>query len=135
MARNGWHAVSSSHRYGQGGGGLSPSIGSRTAYTIRDEAIAAGINKLIRTFESLRDWKGYASQDRSARAQRMIETLKAHLLQSRPVVAGLKIANPSTLSSAARKLSLEHCPAISAFSLSPFVCLFLLIPHTDATAA
>jgi hypothetical protein len=82
MARNGWHAVSTSHRYGQGGGGASPSTGS-TAYTTRDEAIAAGSNKLIGTFESVRDWKVYASQNRSARAKRMIETLKAHLLQSR----------------------------------------------------
>ena len=35
-----------------GGGGSSPSIGSRTAYTTRDEAIAAGINELIATFRA-----------------------------------------------------------------------------------
>jgi hypothetical protein len=43
MPPNGWHAVSTSHWYGQ----------------------------------------GYAPHNQSARAQRMIETLKAHLLQSR----------------------------------------------------
>jgi hypothetical protein len=31
----------------------------------------------------VRDWKGYGPQNQSAHAQRMIETLKAHLLQSR----------------------------------------------------
>jgi hypothetical protein len=81
MAPNDWPAVSTSYWYGQGGGGSSPC--SRTAYTTRDEAITTGINKLIATFESVRDWKGYAPQNQSARPQRMIETLKAHLLQSR----------------------------------------------------
>ncbi len=50
---------------------------------MRDEAIAAGINKLIATFESVRDWKGYTPQNQSGLAQRMIETLKAHLSRCR----------------------------------------------------
>lgn len=80
---NSWHAVSTGNWYGQGGGGSAPSVWNRTAYTTRDEAIAAGINELIATFESIRDSKGYAPQNQSALAQRMIETLKAHLAQSR----------------------------------------------------
>jgi hypothetical protein len=83
VAPNGWHAVSTSYWYGQGGGGSSPSVCNRTAYTTRDEAAAAGINKLIATFESIRDCKGHAPQNQSALAQRMIETLKAYLAHSR----------------------------------------------------
>ena len=83
VAPNGWHAISVSHWYGQGGGGSSPSVWNRTAYTTRDEAVAAGINKLIATFEGVRDWKGSAPQNQSALAQRMIETLKAWLSHSR----------------------------------------------------
>ena len=59
-APNGWHAISTSYWYGQGGGGSSPSVWNRTAYTTRDEATAAGINKLIATFEDIRGWKGSA---------------------------------------------------------------------------
>jgi hypothetical protein len=83
VAPNGWHAVSTTYWYGQGGGGSAPSVWNRTAYTTRDEAVASGINNLIATFEGIRDWKGYAPQNQSALAQRMIETLKAHLSQSR----------------------------------------------------
>jgi hypothetical protein len=83
VAPNGWHAVSTSYWYPQGGGGSSPSVWNRTAYTTRDEAAAAGINKLIAAFESIRDCKGYAPQNQSALAQRMIETLKTYLSQSR----------------------------------------------------
>src|ERR1035437_644818 len=82
-APNGWHAISTSYWYGQGGGGSSPSVWNRTAYTTRDEAVAAGINKLIAAFEGIRDCKGYAPQNQSALAQRMIETLKAYLAHSR----------------------------------------------------
>jgi hypothetical protein len=83
VAPNGWHAVSTSYWYGQGGGGSSPSVWNRMAYTTRDEAVAAGINKLIVTFEGVRDWKAYAPQNQPALAQRMIETLKAYLSHSR----------------------------------------------------
>jgi len=83
VAPNGWHAVSTSYWYPQGGGGSSPSVWNRTAYTTRDEAVAAGINKLIATFEGVRDCKGYAPQNQSDLAQRMIETLKAYLSQTR----------------------------------------------------
>jgi hypothetical protein len=84
VAPNGWHAVSTSHGYGQGGGGSSPSVWNRVAYTTRDEAVAAGINKLIATFEGIRDCKeGHAPQNQSALLERMIETLKACLSQSR----------------------------------------------------
>src|ERR1035437_1038671 len=71
------------HWYGQGGGGSSPSVWNRTACTTREEAAAAGINKLIATFEGIRDCKGHAPQNQSALPQRMIETLKARLSQSR----------------------------------------------------
>jgi hypothetical protein len=82
VAPNGWHAVSTSYWYGQGGGGSFPSVWNRTAYTTLDEA-AAGIIKLIATFEGIRDCEGYAPQNQSALAVRMIETLKSHLSQSR----------------------------------------------------
>ena len=83
VAPNGWHAVSTSYWYGQGGGGSSPSVWNRTAYTTHDEAVAAGINELITKFESVRECKGYAPSNQSATAERMIETLKAYLSQSR----------------------------------------------------
>jgi len=83
VAPNGWHAISTSYWYGQGGGGSSPSVWNRTAYTARDEAIAAGIDKLIVTFQGVRDWKGSAPSNQSALAERMIETLKVYLSQSR----------------------------------------------------
>jgi len=83
VAPNGWHAISTSYWYGQGGGGSAPSVWNRTAYTTRDEAVAAGIDKLMATFQGVRDWKGSAPSNQSALAQRMIETLKAYLSQSR----------------------------------------------------
>ena len=83
VAPNGWHAISTSYWYGQGGGGSSPSVWNCTAYTTRDEAVAAGITKLIATFEGVRDCKGYAPQNQSDLAQRMIETLKAYQSYSR----------------------------------------------------
>jgi hypothetical protein len=83
VAPNGWHAIATSHWYGQGGGGSAPSVWNRTAYTTRDEAVAAGIDILIATFQGVRDWKGWAPSNQSALAQRMIETLKAYLSQSR----------------------------------------------------
>ena len=83
VAPNGWHAIATGYWYAQGGGGSAPSVWSRTAYTTRDEAVAAGIHKLIATFEGVRDWKGSALQNQSALAERMIETLKAYLSQTR----------------------------------------------------
>jgi len=83
VAPNGWHAIAKSYWYGQGGGGSSPSVWNRFAYTAHDEAAAHGINELMNTFEGVRDWKGTAPSNQSALAQRMIETLKAHLSQSR----------------------------------------------------
>jgi len=83
VAPNGWHAMDTTYWYGQGGGGSSPSVWNRFAYTTRDEAVAAGINELITKFESVRDCKGHAPQNQSAIAERMIETLKAYLSQSR----------------------------------------------------
>jgi hypothetical protein len=83
VAPNGWHAVSTGYWYGQGGSGSAPSVWNRTAYTTRDEAVAAGIDELIARFEGIRDGKGYAPQNQSALAERMIQTLKAWLSQSR----------------------------------------------------
>jgi hypothetical protein len=83
VAPNGWHAISTSYWYGQGGGGASPSVWDRTAYTARDEGVAAGIAELVATFEGVRDWKGTAPANQSALAQRMIDKLKAFLSQSR----------------------------------------------------
>ena len=61
----------------------SPSVWNRFAYTTRDEAVTAGINKLIATFEGVRDCKGSAQSNQSALAERMIETLQAYLSQAR----------------------------------------------------
>jgi len=83
VAPNGWHAISTSFWYGQGGGGSSPSVWNRFAYTARDEAVEAGINELIARFEGVRDCKGYAPQSQSDLADRMIQTLKTYLSQSR----------------------------------------------------
>ena len=83
VAPNGWHAVSISYWYGQGGGGSSPSVWNRFAYTTREEAVAAGLSELITKFESLRDCKSYVPTNQSDLAQRMIETLKGYLSQTR----------------------------------------------------
>ena len=83
VAPNGWHAIATSYWYGQGGGGSAPSVWNRTAYTTRDEAVAAGIDKLITTFEGVRDCKGWIPSNQSALAARMIETLKAYFSQTR----------------------------------------------------
>jgi hypothetical protein len=83
VAPNGWHAIATSYWYGQSGGGSAPSVWNRTAYTTRDEAVVAGIDKLIAIFEGVRDCKGWAPSNQSALAQRMIETLKAYFSQTR----------------------------------------------------
>jgi hypothetical protein len=83
IAPNGWHAIATSYWYGQGGGGSAPSVWNCTAYTTRDEAVTAGINKLIATFEGVRDCKGWVPQNQPGLAQRMIETLKDRLSEAR----------------------------------------------------
>jgi len=83
VAPNGWHAMATSYWYGQGGGGAAPSIWNRTAYTVHDEAVSAAIDELIARFEGVRDWKGWAPANQSALAERMIETLKSYLSQTR----------------------------------------------------
>jgi hypothetical protein len=83
VAPNGWHAMATSYWYSLGGGGSSPSVWNRTAYTTRDEALAAGIDKLIATFEGLRDAKGWIPDSQRVNAQRMIDKLREHLSQSR----------------------------------------------------
>jgi hypothetical protein len=82
VAPNGWHAISTSYWYGQGGGGSSPSVWNRTAYTARDEAVDAGISELIAEFEGVRDAKGYKPASQIADASRMIEELRAYLAQA-----------------------------------------------------
>ena len=42
-----------------------------------------GISKGVATFEGVRDWKGSAPANESALAQRMIDTLKAYVSQTR----------------------------------------------------
>ena len=74
-APNGWHAVSTSYWYSTGGGGSSPSVWSRTAYTTHDEALAAGIADLIHQFEGVRDWQSTVPQLQSQMAERMIDRL------------------------------------------------------------
>ena len=83
VSPNGWHAISTSYWYGQGGGGSAPSVWNRTAYTTRDEAVEAGVNQLIVRFKGVRDYRGSAPQNQSDLAKRMIQTLKAYLSQSR----------------------------------------------------
>ena len=83
VAPNGWHAMDTSYGYGQGGGGSAPSVWNRVAYTTRDEAVETGINKLIATFEGVRDQQGTVPQNQPVLAQRMIETLKARLSEAR----------------------------------------------------
>lgn len=83
IAPNGWHAIATSYWYGQGGGGSAPSVWNCTAYTTRDEAVTAGVHKLIAIFEGVRDCKGWTPQNQSEIAQRMIETLKDRLSQAR----------------------------------------------------
>ena len=83
VAPNGWHAIATSYWYSQGGGGSAPSVWNRTAYTTRDEAVAAAIDKLIVIFEGVRDCKGWVPSNQAALAARMIETLKAYVSQTR----------------------------------------------------
>ena len=82
-APNGWHAFSTNWWSANGGGGSAPSVWNRDAYTSRDEAVASATNELIVKFEGIRDWTGWAPQNQAQLAQRMIDTLKAYLSQSR----------------------------------------------------
>jgi hypothetical protein len=82
-APNGWHAFSTNYWSANGGGGSAPSVWDRYAYTSRDEAFAAAMDELIAKFEGIRDWTGWAPQNQAQLAQRMIDTLKAYLSQSR----------------------------------------------------
>jgi len=82
-APNGWHAFSTNWWSANGGGGSAPSVWCHHAYTSRDEAVAAATNELIVKFEGIRDWTGWAPQNQSGLAERMIETLKDRLSQAR----------------------------------------------------
>jgi len=82
-APNGWHAFATTYAYPLGGGSSPVSVWNRTAYTTRDEALRAGIDELIRTFEGVRDASGYRPASQSADASRMIEELRNHLSQVR----------------------------------------------------
>lgn len=78
-AVNGWFAVGTSYGYSLGGGGYAPSLWNRTAYTDRDEALVAGLDELVRKFESLLDWGGSDNTDAVKRkAARMIAALQAN---------------------------------------------------------
>lgn len=83
VAPNGWYAIATTYWYGSGGGGYAPSVENRVAYTTRDEALAAGIAELIGKFEGVRNHQGYAPENQRRMAERMIDTLKTHLAQSR----------------------------------------------------
>ena len=81
---NGWHAFSTNWWSGNGRRRFpAPSVWNRHAYTSRDEAFAAAMDELIVKFEGIRDWTGWAPQNQAQLAQRMIDTLKAYLSQSR----------------------------------------------------
>jgi hypothetical protein len=84
VAPNGWHAVSTSYWYGQGGGGSSPSVWNRVAYTTRHEAVAAGIASLVEKFDGIRDQtEGSVPTSQPADAERMLKALKDYTAQAR----------------------------------------------------
>lgn len=82
-ALNGWYAVATSYKYALGGGTSPISVWNCTAYTTRDEAIEAAALELKRSFEGIRDSKGYAPDSQRETAQRMIEQIETFMRQSR----------------------------------------------------
>jgi hypothetical protein len=85
-APNGWHTFAVCWWYGLGGGGSYPSVWNRVAFTTRDEAIEAAMNKLIEIFKGVRDQTGSVPASQSADAERMLKALKAYTQQARQMI-------------------------------------------------
>lgn len=81
-APNGWYAFAVSYSYSTGGGGAAISVWNDTAYTTRQEALAAGICKLKRNYQRLLNCQ-WESDTQKSGAARMIVLLDQYLTQSR----------------------------------------------------
>lgn len=82
-APNGWYAFAVSYAYGIGGGGAAISVWNDTAYTTRQEALAAGIHELKGNYQRLLNAQGWEPETQKTNAARMISLLDQHLTQSR----------------------------------------------------
>ncbi|NGZ96219.1 MAG: hypothetical protein CV089_08845 [Nitrospira sp. WS110] len=81
-APNGWYGFAVSYAYGLGGYGAAISVWNETAYTTREEALAAGISQLRRAYQRLIDCP-WAPETQHTNAARMIALLDQQLSQSR----------------------------------------------------
>lgn len=82
-APNGWYGFAVSYAYGLGGYGAAISVWNETAYTTREEALAAGIGKLRREYQRLLTCQHWEPETQPTNAARMITLLDQHLIQSR----------------------------------------------------
>lgn len=82
-APNGWYAFSVCYAYGTGGGGAAISVWNDTAYTTRQEALAAGIHKLKREYQRVLNCPHPEPESQKINAARMIALLDQYLSQSR----------------------------------------------------
>ena len=73
---NGRYAMSTSYGYPSGGGGSAPGVGDRKAYLTREAAVETGFDELIKSFTSVRDWKGTRPHTEPLIAQKMVEHLQ-----------------------------------------------------------
>lgn len=76
---NGWLAMAVSYWNSQGGGGSAPSVWNRTAFTTREEALAAGIKELIEKFARDAEWTGTVPSNFKPTCAKMVEFLKTKL--------------------------------------------------------
>lgn len=81
-APNGWYGFAVSYSHGFGGYGSAISVWNNTAYTTREEALAAGIDKLRRGYQRLIDCE-WEPESQKTNAARMIALFDQHLTQSR----------------------------------------------------
>jgi hypothetical protein len=73
---NGRYVMSTSYGYPSRGGGSAPRVGDREAYLTREAAIETEFNEPIKSFTSVRDWKGTRPHTEPLIAQKMIDHLE-----------------------------------------------------------
>lgn len=81
-APNGWFAIEINYSYSLGGGGAAPSVWNKTAFTTREEAVEAGIKRLVVKFSAVRDQIN-APSTQAPIAIRMIAALEGYAASAR----------------------------------------------------
>ncbi|MBZ5673733.1 MAG: hypothetical protein LAP61_05745 [Acidobacteriia bacterium] len=77
-SRKGWHAVGVDYHSATSGGMSGPSLWNRVAYMDKQEAIDAGVVRLITEYQRIRDWP-VETESNKRKAERMIALLEKRL--------------------------------------------------------